>query len=106
MDLGGVDDLVLGENSEPTGDKWVKFIDGKRSEELGLLIDSLKLQDAATREFVAAALQDDGVVPTTGTEITKVLPRTSRFGAKAQHSTVKQNVVEELQAFVDRFYGL
>lgn len=106
MDLVGVDDLVLGENSEPTGDKWVKFIDAKRSEELGSLIGRLKLQDAAAREFVAAALQDDGVVATTGTEITKVLPRTSRFGAKAQHSTVKQNVAEELQAFVDRFYGL
>jgi type I restriction enzyme R subunit len=48
----------------------------------------------------------DGVVPTSGTAITKILPPVSRFAKGNGHAVKKQTVIDKLAAFLERFLGL
>lgn len=48
----------------------------------------------------------DGAVKSSGTAITKVLPPVSRFSAGGGHEEKKERVLERLNAFFERFYGL
>jgi type I restriction enzyme R subunit len=86
-------------------DQWQAFVAARREAELERLIAEEGLNPAATRAFVAAALRD-GVVRSTGTAITRVLPPVSRFAQGAGHAVRKQTVIDKLTAFVERFLGL
>jgi hypothetical protein len=44
-------------------------------------------------------------VPTTGTAITKILPKASRFLKENDHATKKQRVLEKLVEFFNRYVG-
>jgi type I restriction enzyme R subunit len=48
----------------------------------------------------------DGQVQSMGTAITQVLPPVSKFTPDAEHSIKKQNVLEKLQWYLERFLGL
>ena len=50
----------------------------------------------------------DGAIKTTGTDIDKILPPTSRFaiGGNTNRDQKKQQVFEKLQAFFEKYYGL
>ncbi|MDK8241629.1 type I restriction endonuclease subunit R [Corynebacterium coyleae] len=98
-------DPALEDKDEPVGDKWVRFITRKREEEADTLIAELKLRPEAAQRFISEALQE-GVVESHGTAIAGILPRTRKFGAKANHGAVKQKVVERLQRYIERFGGL
>jgi len=86
-------------------EQWQAFIEAQREAELIQLIADEGLNPAATRKFVEAALRD-GVVRTTGTAITDVIPPTSRFAKGGGHAAKKQIVIDKLTAFVKRFFGL
>ncbi len=84
---------------------WRRFIEGKRAVELDALIADEKLDPEATRKFIEAAFRD-GEVASSGTAITAVLPKVSRFSADGDYGAIKQRVVEKLRAFFERYVGL
>ncbi len=47
----------------------------------------------------------DGQVRTTGTDIGKILPPMSRFGG-GNRQEKKKSVIEKIQAFFERYFGL
>jgi len=86
-------------------EEWQAFVAAKREAELDAIIRDESLRAEETRAFIESAFRD-GALRTTGTEITKVLPPTSRFSADGGHGEKKQRVIERLGAFFDRFLGL
>ena len=88
--------------SGDTDARWEQFMAIRRDQELNELIEAEKLKADQTYSFVEEALRT-GVVSTSGTAMTKLLPTTSRFGRQANHDEVRARVGEKLSAFVDRF---
>ena len=84
---------------------WLAYIKTKKEEELERIIAEEKLNPAETEIFVANAFRD-GTIPATGTAITKILPPVSRFSKNNNHAAKKQNVLDKLRAFFERFFGL
>ncbi|MDR6971260.1 type I restriction endonuclease subunit R [Leifsonia shinshuensis] len=85
--------------------EWQAFVAAKREAELEAIIEDEGLRSDATRVFIETAFRD-GVLRTTGTAITKVLPPASRFAADGGHVEKKQRVIERLGKFFERFVGL
>ncbi|GAB3085105.1 type I restriction endonuclease subunit R [Corynebacterium aquatimens] len=102
MDTVGEGDHALETSDMSTDQRWVQFIAVRRDEELKNLIETERLKPEATYTFVERALES-GVVPTSGTALTKLLPKTSRFGKQANHDEVRARVSDKLSAFVERF---
>lgn len=88
--------------SGDTDERWEQFVAVRRDQELNELIKAEKLKPELTYAFVEEALQT-GVVPTSGTAMTKLLPTTSRFGRQANHDEVRARVGKKLADFVERF---
>ena len=86
-------------------DEWQAFIAARREAELEAIITEESLKPEETRSFVESAFRD-GMVQTTGTVITRVLPPASRFSPDGNRTEMKQRVVKRLAAFVERFLGL
>lgn len=86
-------------------DEWQTYIVAKREAELQAIIDEENLRPDETRAFVESAFQD-GVITTTGTAITTVLPPVSRFTPTGGHSETKLRVIAKLTSYFDRFFGL
>lgn len=84
---------------------WRDFIQAQREKELEALILEENLNATETRTFVDRSFRD-GVVKSSGTAITKILPPVSRFSPGAQHGLKKQTVIEKLEAFFERYFGL
>ncbi len=84
---------------------WMAFVAAREQQELDRIIAEEGLDAAATREFMENAFRD-GAVPAAGTAITKILPPVSRFSADAAHSSKKRSVLERLNAFFERYFGL
>ena len=90
---------------DDVGDDWRGFIIKRREAELDEVILAEALKASETRAFVAAALRD-GLVPRTGTAITKILPPASRFSKGNDHAAKKQRVLGKLVDFFERYVGL
>ncbi|WP_172120744.1 type I restriction endonuclease subunit R [Actinomyces faecalis] len=90
-------------------EQWRAFIAERREAELTNMIGVENLQEAGTRNLVAAALRD-GVVPADGTAMNNVLPRMSRFhrpvAGEDSREVKKARVLQALAAYVERFQGL
>ncbi|HQN64809.1 MAG TPA: type I restriction endonuclease subunit R [Methylophilus sp.] len=84
---------------------WLAFIQDRKTEELDQIIADEKLNADETRSFMDNAFRD-GMVPTTGTAVTKILPPVSRFSKDNNHAIKKQTVLEKLVAFFERYFGL
>lgn len=84
---------------------WQKFVDVKKLEELEGIIATEGLDHDATYAFVRNAFRD-GVVPTTGTAITNVLPPVSRFSPTGERSQKRESVLTKLTAFFDKFFDI
>ena len=74
-------------------------------EELKEIKDSEHLKPQETKTFIDNSFRD-GQVRTTGTDIDKILPPMSRFGGSDNRQEKKKTVVEKLQAFFERYFGL
>jgi type I restriction enzyme, R subunit len=85
--------------------EWRAYVDSRRKAELDQIIEEEKLKPEETVAFVEAAFRD-GVIRTSGTAITKVIPPTTRFAADGGHGQKKQRVLAKLIAFFERFLGL
>lgn len=84
---------------------WLTFIKVKKAEELDQIIADEKLNADEARSFVDTTFRD-GMIPTAGTAITKILPPVSRFSKTNGHGIKKQTVLEKLTAYFERYFEL
>ncbi len=85
---------------------WKKFVVEQKEKEIEEVIVEHKLKPEETKEFIENAFRD-GVLKTTGTDINKIMPSTSRFGGSGGNRTkLKQTIVERLQSFFEKYFGL
>jgi type I restriction enzyme R subunit len=85
--------------------EWQAFVARKKAEELDQIIATEGLSTVETKSFMDNAFRD-GAIPATGTAITKILPPVSRFSRNNNHSAKKQSVLDKLEAFFERYFGL
>ena len=84
---------------------WHNFVTAKKVEELNRIIEEENLNPEKTEAFIGRAFHDGGIL-VTGTAITDILPPVSRFNETNNHSRKKQTVLEKLNTFFDRYFGL
>jgi type I restriction enzyme R subunit len=84
---------------------WSDYVQAQREAELTKIIADERLKEDNARAFVDDAFRN-GIVPTTGTAITKVLPPTSRFGSGENQTVKKHRVLKRLQTFFDRYHAI
>jgi type I restriction enzyme R subunit len=84
---------------------WHKFVEQKKVEELEQIIKDENLDHDATYAFIQNAFRD-GNVAVTGTAITKVLPPVSRFSPSGERTQKRENVLNKLTGFFERFLGI
>ena len=83
---------------------WREYVQQKKEEDLKALIKSENLKPEETAKFIESSFRD-GQVRTTGTDIDKILPPMSRFGG-GNRQEKKASVIEKIQAFFERYFGL
>lgn len=84
---------------------WKKFVAEQKEKEIDDVIVEHKLKPDETKEFIENAFRD-GVLKTTGTDINKIMPSTSRFGGGGNRTKLKQGIIERLQKFFEKYFGL
>ena len=84
---------------------WKKFVSEQKEKEIDDVIVEHKLKPDETKEFIENAFRD-GVLKTTGTDINKIMPSTSRFGGGGNRTKLKQGIIERLQKFFEKYFGL
>ena len=84
--------------------EWRSYIAEAKEKELVRIIQEEKLNEEATRKFISDSFRS-GEVRTTGTDIDKLMPPTSRFGG-GNRAAKKQTIIEKLKAFFERFFGI
>ena len=100
-----IEDFIAQINTSTDVQKdWSAFILKQKTKELENIISELRLKPEETRSFIENAFRD-GSLRTTGTDIDKILPPVLRFGG-GNRSEVKQNVIERLKGFFERFFGI
>jgi type I restriction enzyme R subunit len=97
-----IDSLTV---SSEVDEDWRKFMDEKKKAELEKIIADENLNSDETYRFIDRAFRDGGVVQT-GTAITKILPPVSRFSADNLHASKKRTVLDKLNSFFNRFFGI
>ena len=85
------------------GSDWEKFVAAQKEKEIGLIIQEHKLKDAETRKFIDNCFRD-GAIKTIGSDIEKILPPVSLFGGG--RTAIKETVIERLQEFFNKYFGL
>lgn len=100
-----IEDFIAQINTSTDVQKdWQNYIAKKREEELSAIIAEQKLKPEETKTFIENSFRD-GILRTTGTDIDKILPPTSRFGG-GNRSEVKKNVIERLKEFFEKYFGV
>lgn len=89
--------------SDRVDEQWVAFIERHRAKELATIIEEERLDPHATEEYMANAFRA-GRFTETGTGITKVLPKLSRFASG--RAEAKNRVIQKLSNFFERFHTL
>ncbi len=84
--------------------EWRTFVAEQKERELVKIIQEENLKEEETRKFIEVSFRD-GNVKTTGTDITNLMPPTSRFGG-GNREEKKQNVISKLVDFFERFFGI
>lgn len=83
---------------------WREYIQRRKAEDLNEIIESEHLKPEETEKFIESSFRD-GQVRTTGTDIDKILPPMSRFGG-GNRQEKKKSVIEKIQSFFERYFGL
>ena len=84
---------------------WHEFVDKKKIEDLDVIIAKENLDRDATYAFVRSAFRD-GVVASTGTALTKVLPPVSRFSPTGERTQKRENVLDKLTRFFEKYFDI
>ena len=98
-------DRMTPQGGKDIADEWNEYVDRQCEQELEDIIKEEKLNPEETRKFMDQAF-DDGYVTTTGVAITKVLPPMPLFGSGINREVKKNAVLEKLQTFFSKFFGL
>ncbi|MDD2516507.1 MAG: type I restriction endonuclease subunit R, partial [Candidatus Gracilibacteria bacterium] len=91
-------------SSSVDGD-WIEFVERKKVEELEKIITEENLNHDETYKFVENSFRD-GSISTTGTGITKIVPKMSRFDPSGQYTKKCESVTERLIKFFERFFDI
>ena len=91
--------------STQVDDDWQKFVLEQKEADLTAIIVDEKLKEAETRKFIENSFRD-GALKTTGTDIDKILPPVSRFGAGGGRIEKKQSITSKLLSFFEKYLGL
>ena len=86
-------------------DDWHKFVIEQKEKDLDTIIDDEKLKPKETRKFIDGSFRD-GAIKTTGTDIDRILPPVSRFSGGGRRAAKKQNVIDKLLAFFEKYLGI
>lgn len=84
---------------------WKEFVKRKKEQDLEVIIDEEKLKPEEAKKFIANSFRE-GDIKTTGTDIDKILPPISRFSGGANRAVKKQTVIEKLNVFFKKYFGL
>ena len=84
--------------------EWRQYVAEEKERQLVQLIREENLKEEETRKFIEVAFRD-GSIKTTGTDITNLMPPTSRFGGSNREEK-KQGVIAKLLTFFERFFGI
>ncbi|NDO20361.1 type I restriction endonuclease subunit R [Lachnospiraceae bacterium MD329] len=90
--------------SSNINDDWRRFVREQKDSDLDKIIEGEKLKAEETKEFINNSFRD-GILKTTGTDIAKIMPPMSRFGG-GNREEKKQNLIEKLRKFFDKYLGL
>ena len=83
---------------------WREYVERQRTEDLKELIETENLKPEETEKFIESSFKE-GQVRTTGTDIDRILPPMSRFGG-GNRQEKKKTVIEKLQTFFEKYFGL
>lgn len=95
---------LLNQNSDVYED-FEKFMDVKRHEELDKIIAEENLKSDETYEFIRKSF-DRGNIEENGTDIVNILPPMSRFSVDNDRAKKKNNVINKLLDFFDKFFNI
>ena len=91
------------EKGRNVGNDWEAFIAEEKKRQLDAIIADEHLKPKETESFMQRAFKD-GFVTETGTGIAKILPPVNPFLPESGEK--KQNVIEKLKAYLQKFMGL
>ena len=108
MELRSKKELIEGfiqrvNTSNQVEEDWRKYVIERHDIELDEIIQAESLKNQETHKFISGSFRD-GYLKTTGTDIDRILPPVSRFSGI--RSVKKQNVIEKLMKFFERYLGL
>jgi type I restriction enzyme R subunit len=83
---------------------WQKFVEEQKDSELEDIIQEEKLKPEPTKRYISNSFRD-GSLRTTGTDIDRIMPALSRFGA-GNRGEKKQTVIQKLTRFFEKFFGI
>ena len=83
---------------------WREYVLKQKAEDLQEIIETEHLRPEETEKFIESSFKE-GQVRTTGTDIDRILPPMSRFGG-GDRQAKKKTVIEKLQTFFERYFGL
>lgn len=92
--INDVDDVML---------EWREFVTRQKETELAAIISEEHLKEEETRKLVERSFRD-GVMKTTGTDFDKIMPPISRFNPEREK--IKETVIQRLQQFFERYFGI
>ena len=100
-----IENFISSVNADTDVEKsWKDFVEQRKDEDLNEIIESERLKPQETRAFIDNSFRD-GQVRTTGTDIDRILPPMSRFGG-GDRQEKKKSVIEKIQAFFERYFGI
>jgi type I restriction enzyme R subunit len=90
--------------STKVDEDWRKFLNESKEADISAIIEEEKLKPEDTRRFIDNAFRDR-MLKTTGTAIDKIMPPVSRFASVGRDKR-KQNIIEKLVRFFEKYSGL
>lgn len=100
-----IESFIAGINDvDDVMEEWRSFVAEQREQDLNTIITEEKLKPEETRKYIEHAFRD-GEIKTSGTDIEKIMPPTSRFGGGGR-AEKKQGVIDKLKGFFEKYFGL
>ena len=100
-----IESFIAGINDvDDVMNEWHTFVAEQRENDLNAIIAEEKLKPEETRKYIEHAFRD-GEIKTSGTDIEKIMPPTSRFGGGGR-AEKKQGVIDKLKGFFEKYFGL
>lgn len=100
-----IENFIAGINEvDDVMEEWRSFVVEQREQDLNTIITEENLKPEETRRYIEHAFRD-GEIKTSGTDIEKIMPPSSRFGGGGR-AEKKQGVIDKLKGFFEKYFGL